>query len=162
MDHQTGAAGQRPQKLTAKIERMGGGWREVSWRNTGIRLETGLHPATVCRPRRPCSSPNGFVVRSSALSQLTVLAKPALRKALCRPLFRTSFLPAGCSEFRARINGRARRLIIQAAGKPPIPNTPISNTHDLDFQPSDKFKPTNPYEVFCFSSRFRLNFEGNS
>ena len=52
MDHQTGAAGQRPQKLTAKIERMGR-WVEVSWRNTGIRLETGLliQPATVCRPR---------------------------------------------------------------------------------------------------------------
>ena len=74
MDHQTGAAGQRPQKLTAKIERMGR-WVEVSWRNTGIRLETGPSSSSQLLSAAPdppglCSSPNGFVVRSSALSQL--------------------------------------------------------------------------------------------
>ena len=53
MDHQTGAAGQRPQKLTAKIERIGR-WVEEKvseveeYRNTaGNRSQ----PATVCRPR---------------------------------------------------------------------------------------------------------------
>ena len=49
MDHQTGAAGQRPQKLTAKIERMGGGWTGEleEYRNTAGNRSP---PASYCLP----------------------------------------------------------------------------------------------------------------
>ena len=110
---------------------MGGGGELEEYRNTQQSLETGpllLQPELLSAAPDPLSSPNGFVVRSSALSQLAFYPKPALRKALCRPLFRTSFLPAGCGEFRARINGRARRLIIVS---PPDQAAHPQSTHRI-------------------------------
>ena len=126
MDHQTGAAGQRPQKLTAKIERIGR-WVEEKvseveeYRNTaGNRSQ----PATVCRPRprplrvskRICPPIIGPV--TTARWPLTQACQS--QKSSLRPLFRTSFLPPGCGEFRARINGRAPGLIIQPARTTPL------------------------------------------
>ena len=47
MDHQTGAAGQRPQKLTAKIERIGRWVEEVEeYRNTAGNRS----PPSYCLP----------------------------------------------------------------------------------------------------------------